>query len=122
MSDTLRIQLPPFEIRSSHNLLADPGLFGLRTATDPGRGHFSAVSDTPLAVDQATQNALARFTREGFEAAAVTAIGFAVAAALFPPRRTVEIAVTFDRPFGFLAVHRPTGLVVVAGWIEQPPT
>ncbi|MQY29046.1 serpin family protein [Nocardia aurantia] len=122
MSDTLRIQLPPFEIRSSHDLLADPGLFGLHTATDHTRGHFPAVSATPLAVDSATQSALARFTREGFEAAAVTAVAFAVAAALFPPRRTVEIAVAFDRPFGFLAVHRPTGLVVVAGWVEQPPT
>jgi hypothetical protein len=29
--------------------------------------------------------------------------------------------VTFDRPFGFLAVHRPTGLVVVAGWVAAPP-
>ncbi|WP_019927044.1 serpin family protein [Nocardia sp. BMG111209] len=122
MSDSLRIQLPPFEIRSSHDLLADPDLFGLRAATDSTRGHFPAVSATPLAVDSARQDALARFTREGFEAAAVTAVAFAVAAALFPPRRTVEIAVTFDRPFAFLAVHRPTGLVVVAGWVEQPPT
>ncbi|MCX4091200.1 serpin family protein [Nocardia sp. alder85J] len=122
MSDSLRIQVPPFEIRSEHDLLANAGLFGLRTATDPTRGHFPAISATPLAVDGASQNVLARFTREGFEAAAVTAVGFAVAAALFPPRRTVEITVTFDRPFAFLAVHRPTGLVVVAGWIARPPT
>jgi hypothetical protein len=30
------------------------------------------------------------------------------------------VSVTFDRPFGFLAVHRPTSLVLVAGWIAEP--
>jgi hypothetical protein len=28
--------------------------------------------------------------------------------------------VAFDRPFGFAAVHRPTGLVLVAGWVAAP--
>ncbi|GGV14111.1 hypothetical protein GCM10010182_38300 [Actinomadura cremea] len=28
--------------------------------------------------------------------------------------------VTFDRPFGFLARHRPTGLVLLAGWVADP--
>jgi len=25
-----------------------------------------------------------------------------------------------DRPFGFLAVHRPSRLAVVAGWVKSP--
>ncbi|MGF6882467.1 serine protease inhibitor [Nocardia sp. GAS34] len=120
ISDDLHIRLPPFEIRSSHSLLDDPDLFGLRTATDPRSGHFPAMSATPLRVDQAAQHARARFTREGFEAAAVTAVGMVLAAAVRRPHDTVELAVTFDRPFGFLAVHRPTGLVVVAGWVAEP--
>jgi serine protease inhibitor len=121
MSDALRIHLPPFEIRCSHDLLAQPGLFGLRAATDRSHGHFPAVSPTPLCVDSAAQHTLARFTAAGFEAAAVTAVAVAVAAAFRPTRPAVEIAVTFDRPFGFLAVHRPTGLVIVAGWVASPP-
>ncbi|MBF6332126.1 serpin family protein [Nocardia transvalensis] len=121
VADTLRIELPPFEIRSSHGLLQHADLFGLRTATDSSRQHFPAISPTPLYVAQAGQDALARFTREGFEAAAVTAITLARAAA-FRPHTTREISATFDRPFGFLAVHRPTGLVIVAGWLAQPPT
>ncbi len=28
--------------------------------------------------------------------------------------------VTFDRPFGFIAVHRPSRLAVVAGWVNSP--
>jgi len=119
-ADALRITLPPFEIGSAHGLLEDPDLFGLRTATDPSTGHFPALSDTPLRIDQAAQHARARFTREGFEAAAVTAVGMVRAAALLRPHDTIELAATFDRPFGFLAVHRPTGLVVVAGWVAQP--
>ncbi|RDI50687.1 serine protease inhibitor [Nocardia mexicana] len=121
VADTLRIQLPPFEIRSSHDLLAHPDLFGLRTATDGTRDRFPAISTTPLRVDSAAQDALARFTRDGFEAAAVTAIALTRAAAAFRPRPAVEISATFDRPFGFLAVHRPTGLVIVAGWVARPP-
>jgi hypothetical protein len=29
------------------------------------------------------------------------------------------VTVVFDQPFGFLAVHRPTGLVLIAGWVAQ---
>lgn len=120
IADSLRIQLPPFEIRSAHDLLTAPELFGLRTATDPRTGHFPAMSDTPLRIDQAAQHARARFTREGFEAAAVTAFGMVRAVAMHRPHDTIELSATFDRPFGFLAVHRPTGLVVVAGWVAEP--
>ncbi|MCM6776818.1 serpin family protein [Nocardia sp. CDC159] len=121
VADTLRIQLPPFEIRSTHRLLDHPDLFGLRSAADDGAQRFPEISETPLYVADAAQNALARFTREGFEAAAVTAIAMARAVALQRPRSALEISVAFDRPFGFLAVHRPTGLVIVAGWVARPP-
>jgi hypothetical protein len=30
------------------------------------------------------------------------------------------VDVTFDRPFGFIAVHRPSRLAVVAGWVGSP--
>ncbi|MBB5915797.1 hypothetical protein BJY24_004709 [Nocardia transvalensis] len=121
LADTVRIQVPPFVIRSSHDLLRHADLFGLRTASDDGAGRFPAISQTPLYVADAAQDALARFTREGFEAAAVTAVAMARAAGVPRPRRVTEISATFDRPFGFLAVHRPTGLVIVAGWVADPP-
>ena len=30
------------------------------------------------------------------------------------------LIVTFDRPFAYYAVHRPTGLILVAGWVTEP--
>ncbi|MGK8490879.1 serpin family protein [Nocardia asiatica] len=118
----LRILLPPFEVRSSHDLLAESGLFGLAAATDCTRGHFPAISPSPLCVGQGAQEVLARFSHEGFEAAAVTAFALRAAAAALRPADAPVVSVTFDRPFGFLAVHRPTRLAVVAGWIATPPT
>lgn len=63
---------------------------------------------------------LARFFAEGFEAAAVTAFG-EVGSALPDKRYEVTYArVDFGRPFGFLAVHRPSRVAVVAGWVQSP--
>ncbi|MGK8523071.1 serpin family protein [Nocardia asteroides] len=118
----LRIRLPPFEVRSTHDLLDGSGLFGLAAATDCTHGHFPAMSPFPLCVGQGAQEVLARFSHEGFEAAAVTAFALRAAAAALRHHHAPVVSVTFDRPFGFLAVHRPTGLAVVAGWIATPPT
>ncbi|WP_330229795.1 serpin family protein [Nocardia sp. NBC_00508] len=121
-ADQLRLRLPPFEVRSTHDLLAGPGLFGLTAATDCTSGHFPAISPVPLCVGQGAQEVLARFSHDGFEAAAVTAFGLRAASAALRNYQATVMSVTFDRPFGFLAVHRPTGLAVVAGWIATPPT
>jgi hypothetical protein len=110
------LSVPRFTVRADHDLLAHAELFGLRTASDDTRGHFPGIADEPLAVSAAAQAATASFTAKGFQAAAVTA--FAVAAGAGP--RHERVCVTFDRPFGFLAVHRPTGLVLFAGWVVEP--
>ncbi|MGQ4615110.1 serpin family protein [Nocardia sp. R7R-8] len=118
----LRIQLPPFEVRSTHDLLTVPDRFGLTAATDGTHGHFPAISPYPLCVGQGAQEVLARFSHEGFEAAAVTAFALRAAAAVLRHDYAPVVSVVFDRPFGFLAVHRPTGLAVVAGWVATAPT
>ncbi|MFI2471944.1 serpin family protein [Nocardia xishanensis] len=120
--DRLDIRLPPFEIRSSHDLCATPELFGLTTAMTIDHGHFPAISPEELAIAQGAQDVLARFTREGFEAAAVTAIAARAVSMPLPGDYLVtQVDVVFDRPFGFLAVHRATGLAVVAGWVARLP-
>jgi hypothetical protein len=30
------------------------------------------------------------------------------------------VTARFDLPFGYLTVHRPTGLVLMAGWVDSP--
>ncbi|MEV7520183.1 serpin family protein [Streptomyces sp. NPDC091371] len=117
----LDIRAVAFDIRAEHDLLDHAGLFGLATASERSTGHFPGVSAEPLAIGSARQSALARFHAEGFEAAAVTAMAAAVGCA--PPSKTYRVRraeVRFDRPFGFLAVHRTSRLVLAAGWVNEP--
>jgi serine protease inhibitor len=73
----------------------------------------------PLAVQSATQVAMAGFSATGFKAAAVSSVAMMVGGGP-PPKKATSVTVGFDRPFGFLAVDRATGLVLFAGWIVQP--
>jgi hypothetical protein len=110
-----------FTVTGEHDLLRHAPLFGLSTATRRDTGHFPGISPAPLAVSQARQSATATFGALGFKAAAVTAIGMRAGSAPRPmDKRKQVVRVDFDRPFGFLAVHRPTGLVLVAGWVTDP--
>ncbi|MET7734654.1 serpin family protein [Streptomyces sp. NPDC005402] len=118
---TLELTTAAFEARAHHDLLDLHGLFGLTAARDARQGHFPGLSSSPLAVGSARQSVLARFDALGFEAAAVTAVA-AAPGGVPPTRRYTSTVVTaaFDRPFGFLAVHRETRLVLAAGWVTEP--
>ncbi|MCX4782303.1 serpin family protein [Streptomyces sp. NBC_01264] len=120
----LRIHTVAFEVEADNDLLDPARLFGLESARSTRTGHFPGISGEPLAVGSAGQSAVARFHSEGFEAAAVTA--FAAAAGCAEPRlryRVRQAQVAFHRPFGFLAVHRTSRLVLAAGWVADalPP-
>lgn len=115
----LNVTTARFDITAEHDLLARPGLFGLGTVSTPDpHGHFPGISRTPLAIAQARQDVTATFSAEGFKAAAVTAMTVMVTGAAM--NEAHMLYVTFDRPFGFLARHRPTGLVLLAGWVADP--
>lgn len=108
-----------FTASADHDLLERAALFGLSTAAGDG-DHFPGISRL-LAVSQARQSATATFSATGFRAAVVTAVATRAGSArprLTARRRRVRFDV--DRPFGFLAVHRPTGLVLLAGWVTDP--
>ncbi|WP_324289316.1 serpin family protein [Streptomyces sp. H34-S4] len=117
----LDIETVAFEVKAEHDLLESAALFGLESASEVRSGHFPGISTDPLAIVSARQSAVARFYAEGFEAAAVTAIGTAGGAGIAPrPKYRVRRAeVTFHRPFGFLAVHRTSRLVLAAGWVAD---
>lgn len=117
---SLEVTTAAYHMNASHDLLKLHRLFGLTTARDTSRGHFPGISGFPLAVGSAEQNTMARFGALGFEAAAVTAFD-AVAGGLFDLRYvTTQASAAFDRPFGFLALHRHTRLVLTAGWVTDP--
>ncbi|MEU9123307.1 serpin family protein [Streptomyces sp. NPDC048506] len=110
-----------FTVDAEHDLLKRADLFGLTTASDTSRGHFPGISDVPLAVAAARQAATATFGPLGFRAAAVTVMPFAAGSVPPPPPyQALRIAAHYDRPFGFLAVHQASGLVLVAGWVAEP--
>lgn len=116
----LRLACPPFAFQARHDLLALPGVFGLQ----PG-GEYPGIGTSRrgrLGVQQAGQAAMTQFTEVGFKAAAVTMIGMRPMMATRPlrPTPTTRTTVAFDRPFGFAAVHRPSGLVPIVGWVGRP--
>lgn len=114
---TAILSMPYFEVEAVHNLLHHAEVFGLVTATDNSRGHFPGLSPEPLAVNGANQAVMARFSALGFEAAAVTVIGWIGGSVPQPGAKA--LLVNLNRPFGFIAVHRPTGIPLVAGWITE---
>jgi len=114
--------LPAWSAQSQHNL-AEPGL-GFTAA---------AAALAPGEPWQARQSAMARYGRVGFEAAAVSAVG--VALAMTTPRqilvRSAElrfghpyavVAVTVDPPGTAAAGHRSPwhGLPVFSAWVADP--
>ncbi len=70
----------------------------------------------------AAQTTKARFTREGFEAASVTAMATRVSHRPGPPARHLELR--FARPYAALAVAVGTppwdGVPVVSAWVTEP--
>ncbi|MFE0106397.1 serpin family protein [Streptomyces sp. NPDC059009] len=116
---TTTLNTVEFTVDAEHDLLARPEPFGLAAAR--ALPSLPGISDAPLVVGSAQQSATATFSSAGFRAAAVTAVeavymGFPPA----PEYETVRATVLVDRPFGFLAVHRETRLVLAAGWVTDP--
>lgn len=119
-AEDVAVALPRFDLAATHDLLQLADVFGLRTVS-AGGAHFPGMASESLAVDAAVQQIRASFSREGFVAAAVTAVAMLRGMALpGEPRQHRRISVVHDRPFGFLAVQRSTGLVLVAGWVTDP--
>jgi hypothetical protein len=119
---TASLNTVAFTVNAHHDLLEHAELFGLRTATNGDQGRFPGISDVPLYVSAAAQDATATFSAEGFVAAAVTAISMARSAAVLrePEGTAKHLTASFDRPFGFLAIHRPSDLVLACGWVTNP--
>lgn len=115
----LFLGLPAFDVRSTHDLLEHAKTFGLVTAQDNSRGHFPGLSTDPLAIGQANQETVARFHAAGFDAASVTAMAMMAGSVPPPPQRVRNLYLSLDRPFGFVAVHRPTGLPLFVGWAAE---
>jgi hypothetical protein len=123
MTDTCIAILPAWSATSSHDL-ADPslGFAAAKNAIAPVPGPW-----------QARQSAMARYSRTGFEAAAATAIGIALAARV--PGRRREAELRFAHPYAAVAIVTDPGrrdaggrashwawqgLPVFSAWVSEP--
>jgi serine protease inhibitor len=115
------VQTVRFNLDSDIDLSEDAPALGLVIASDEDQARFDRLAAEPVYVSQAKQTATATFSATGFEAAAVTAIAMTRAAGFVKPQhRHVRTSVRFDRPFAYLARHRPSGLILIAGWVDSP--
>ncbi len=116
---TLEVLATRFTVSAEHDLMHHSKLFGLDTVSDlTSRGHFPGISEFPLGISQARQDVTAEFSAKGFTAAVVTAMSVVAAGA--PMATAYRLSVCVNRPFGFLATHRTSGLVLLAGWVAEP--
>jgi len=115
------VQTVRFNLDSDLDLSEDAPALGLVIASDEKRARFDRLAAEPVYISQAKQSATATFSATGFEAAAVTAIAMTRAAAFAKPQhRHIRASIRFDRPFAYLARHRPSGLILIGGWVDRP--
>lgn len=116
----LHARVSPFMLRSDHDLLEQEALAGLADALGGG-GHFPGIGSRATAPAAAAQSVMAVFDADGFETASVSAVGTRAGGAPGTARHVVRrVEAVFDRPFGFLTVHRTSSLVLSAGWVSSP--
>ncbi|WP_426506433.1 hypothetical protein ACPPVO_50825 [Dactylosporangium sp. McL0621] len=114
----LVVKVPRFAAAAAHDLLTAADVFGLRAAAAPAL--FPGISSEPLRVASAGLSVAAAFTGPGFRAAPVTRTPVVPMTPPAGTARRLRVTVRFDEPFGYLAVHRPTDLVLMAGWVDTP--
>jgi len=119
-SPEARLECVEFSLSAEHDLLAVADVFGFEHVASDG-DRLPGISETPLYLDQARQDVVAEFSAEGFKAAAVTALAMTRASAFRRMDREARLTtISYTRPHGFAAVHRDSGLVLVAGWVAKP--
>ncbi|MEU5155846.1 serpin family protein [Glycomyces sp. NPDC021274] len=119
----VEVQTVGFKLDADLDLGDDAAALGIVTASDEDRAQFDRLAAEPVYITQARQTATAVFSATGFEAAAVTAIAMTRAAGFMKPKhRHVRASIRFDRPFAYLARHRSSGLILIAGWVDEPET
>ncbi|GAB4002989.1 hypothetical protein GCM10029992_42930 [Glycomyces albus] len=117
------VQAVRFKVASDLDLTEDAAALGLVRASDAERAEFDCLAVPRTFVNQARQSCTAEFSAAGFKAAAVTAMAMTRAGAVSPPKNRhlrKRASINIDRPFAYAARHRPSGLILVAGWVAEP--
>lgn len=111
----VKVRLPKFSFRVSHNLNESLATMGGHRMFDLTKADFSGISDNPLALQMVKQMALIKVDESGTEAAAVTAGGVFGGVNKLP---SPELFV--DRPFLLLIRDVATGSILFVGQVVDP--
>ncbi len=110
------LSMPRFRVEAAFNLIPPMRRLGVNRAFDAA--DFSGITAAGrLAISTIAHKAYVDVDEHGTEAAAATAIAFALAAAMRPPPRAEMIV---DRPFLFAIIDTPTGLPLFLGQVTNP--
>src|SRR5215831_3083661 len=114
----VNLELPRFRLEESFQLADVLRSLGMERSFDPDRADFSGMTGRrDLAVSKVIHKAFVDVNEEGTEAAAATAVGIALTAAM-PPGQTVTFRA--DHPFLFLIRDQATGAVLFLGRVNEP--
>jgi len=113
------LYLPRFKALSSYELGRALMGMGLREAFKPTANFSKLTWRKGLRVDLILHKAYVEVNEKGTEAASSTAI---ISPPMSAPSPAWSEPVTFrvDRPFIFMIVHKPTGLIAFMGRVERP--
>ncbi len=112
------IEMPKLRLEYSANVKDALRQAGIKTAFDPARADFSAMTPEPpnLFISKVAHRATLSLDEQGTEAAAATVIEMMAGAA--PPDKPFRMKV--DRPFIAAIVDRATGCILFAGAVLNP--
>jgi serpin B len=108
--------LPRFKLAWSDSLARPLKRLGMPLAFDPREADFTALSDTPVWIDDVVHAATTEVDETGIEAAAATVVVMRATAAAPSPKPPVEMRV--DRPFVYEVVSG--GMPLFIGVVEDP--
>ncbi len=116
----VNLQLPKFEMESSIQLSPILSELGMLSAFDPDTANFAGILDSPdpVAISDMMHRARIAVDEFGTEAAAATAIVWALAEPESHKPKPIEFVV--DRPFLFLIRDDKTGSILFLGRMVHP--
>lgn len=113
----VHVQMPQFRVRGAYRLREALVALGLASAFDAGKADFGGISTQhDLVVDDVVHQTWVQAAETGVEAAAATAVVLKDLGAKVPANAKHFVA---DRPFAFVLRHRPSGLVLFVGRVDD---
>jgi|SRR5215831_15266516 len=111
------LSLPRFRVDAGFMLKDTLEALGVRTAFTTA-ADFTGIADEPMHISAVVHKAYIDVGEEGTEAAAATAVVFALAAMVRKPQPDVKLV--FDRPFLFAIMETGSGLPLFLGQFTRP--